>query len=149
MCNHYIFNTILLLFNKNLVKKRMERGNQYYSVEADKQKNRVNFSMTGDIPDVASVSNFESDWKATVGEVNSGFTILGDLSNCGPLPSDVEALNQKMQGWIMQQGCSKVAQLVGDLNVMSQVNAFAEKSGMRDILRAFNIQKTAIIWLDM
>ena len=127
----------------------MERGNQYYSVEADKEKNRVNFSMTGDIPDVTSVNNFESDWKATVGEVNSGFTILGDLSKCGPLPPDVEALNTKMQGWIMQQGCRKVAQLVGDLNVMSQVNSFAEKSGMRDILRAFNIQKTATIWLDM
>jgi len=127
----------------------MERGNQYYSVEADKDKNRVSFSMTGDIPDVASVSNFESDWKTTVGEVNSGFTIMGDLSKCGPLPPDVEALNQKIQGWLMQQGCRKVAQIVGDLNVMSQVNAFAEKSGMRDILRAFNVQKTAIIWLDM
>ncbi|MHA1933565.1 MAG: hypothetical protein ACW96X_13555, partial [Promethearchaeota archaeon] len=62
---------------------------------------------------------------------------------------DVEALNTKMQGWIMQQGCKKVAQLVGDLNVMSQVNAFAEKSGMRDILRAFNLRKTAIMWLEM
>ena len=127
----------------------MERGNQYYSVEADKEKNRVSFSMTGDIPDVTSVSNFESDWKTTVGEVNSGFTIMGDLSKCGPLPPDVEALNQKIQGWLMQQGCRKVAQIVGDLNVMSQVNAFAEKSGMRDILRAFNVQKTAIILLYM
>jgi hypothetical protein len=127
----------------------MERGNQYYSVEADKEKNRVNFSMTGLIPDVASVSNFESDWHTTVGELSSGFTIIGDLSKCEPLPPDVEALNTKIQGWIMQQGCRKVAQLVGDLNTMSQVNAFAEKSGMRDILRAFNLRKTAIMWLDM
>jgi hypothetical protein len=127
----------------------MIRGNQYYSVEADKERNRVNFTMQGDIPNVAAVSNFESDWRATVGELGPGFTIIGDLSKCGPLPADVEALNQKTQGWIMQQGCRKVAQLVGDLNVMSQVNAFAEKSGMRDILRAFNLRKTAIIWLDM
>ncbi|MBY8983853.1 MAG: hypothetical protein KGD65_02180 [Candidatus Lokiarchaeota archaeon] len=49
----------------------------------------------------------------------------------------------------MQQGCLKVAQIVGDLNVMSQVNAFAEKSGMSDILRAFNLRKTAIMWFDM
>jgi len=66
-----------------------------------------------------------------------------------PLPEDVEALNQKVQGWLMQQGCSKAAQLVGDLNVMSQVNAFAEKSGMRDVLRAFNVPRTAEMWLDM
>lgn len=127
----------------------MKRGNQYYSVEADQEKNRVNFLMQGAIPDVETISNFESDWHTTVGEVNSGFTIIGDLSKCDPLPEDVEALNQKVQGWIMQQGCDKVAQLVGNLNVMSQVNAFAEKSGMRDILRAFNIRRTAEMWLDM
>jgi len=127
----------------------MERGNTYYSIEADKEKNRVNFTMQGDIPNVEAVNNFESDWHTTVGEVTSGFTIIGDLSKCAPLPSDVETLNQKVQGWIMQQGCRKVAQLVGDLNVMSQVNAFAEKSGMRDVLRAFNLRKTAIMWLDI
>lgn len=127
----------------------MKRGNQYYSVEADKEKNRVNFSTQGDIPDLDAVNNFESDWNATVAELTSGFTIIGDLSRCEPLPLDVEALNQKVQGWIMQQGCSKVAQLVGNLDTMSQVNAFAEKSGMRDILRAFNIKRTAELWLDM
>ena len=127
----------------------MKRGNQYYGVEADKEKNRVIFSMQGYIPDLDAVSNFESDWHTTVGELTSGFTIIGDLSKCEPLPTDVETLNQKVQGWIMQQGCSKVAQLVGNLDTMSQVNAFAEKSGMRDILRAFNIKRTAELWLDM
>ena len=127
----------------------MKRGNQYYSVEADLEKNRVNFVMEGTIPDVEAVRNFESDWHTTVGELKTGFTILGDLSWCSPLPDDVEALNTKIQGWLMGQGCRKVAQLVGDLNVMSQVNAFAEKSGMKDILRAFNITRTAVMWLDM
>lgn len=127
----------------------LKRGNQYYSVEADKEKNRVIFSMTGFLPDVDAISNFETDWYTTVGELGSGFTIIGDLSEYKPLPPDVEALNQKVQGWIMQQGCKKVAQLVGDLNTMSQVNAFAEKSGMREILRAFNIKRTAELWLDM
>ena len=127
----------------------MKRGNNYYSVEADQEKNRVNFVMEGTIPNVEAVSNFESDWHTTVGELKSGFTILGDLSKCAPLPEDVESLNQKVQGWVMAQGCKKVAQLVGDLNVMSQVNAFAEKSGMKDILRAFNIERTAVMWLDM
>jgi len=105
--------------------------------------------MQGNIPDVDAVKNFESDWHTTVGELTAGFTIIGDLSKCDPLPPDVEALNQQVQGWIMQQGCKKVTQLVGDLNVMSQVNAFAEKSGMRDILRAFNVRRTAQMWLDM
>ncbi|TKJ24245.1 MAG: hypothetical protein CEE43_00750 [Promethearchaeota archaeon Loki_b32] len=127
----------------------MKRGNQYYSVEADQEINRVHFVMQGEIPEVEAVTNFEADWHTTVGELKPGFTILGDLSKCAPLPEDVEALNQKVQGWIMQQGCSKVAQLVGDLTVMSQVNAFAERSGMKNILRAFNIRRTAEMWLDM
>lgn len=79
---------------------------------------------------------------------NFTFTILGDLSKCGPLPADVEELNTKVQGWLMQNGCGKVAQLIGDLNVMSQVNEFSEKSGLREVLRAFNFEKTAVLWLD-
>ena len=82
-------------------------------------------------------------------EIKEGFTILGDLSKCEPLPEDVDKLNQEIQGWLMAQGCRKVAQLVGDINVMSQVNAFAEKSGMREILRAFFYVKGAELWLDM
>ncbi|GAG72111.1 unnamed protein product [marine sediment metagenome] len=65
------------------------------------------------------------------------------------LNPEFEALNTKVQGWLMGQGCRKVAQLIGDLNVMSQVNAFADKSGMRNVLRAFNFEKTAEIWLNM
>jgi hypothetical protein len=71
----------------------LKRGNQYYSVEADKEKNRVNFMMQGSIPDIDSVNNFESDWYATVGELSFGFAIIGDLSKCEPLPPDVEELN--------------------------------------------------------
>ena len=127
----------------------MKRGNEYYSLEINEEKKRIYFSMTGYIPNVAAVSKFEDDWKATVAEVGNGFTILGDLSKCEKLPPDVEALNQKVQAWLMLQGCRRVAQLVGDLDVMSQVNQFAERSGMRDILRAFNLEKTAEIWLDM
>ena len=125
----------------------MKRGNNYYSLEVNKEKNRIYFSMKGDIA-IQDVPNFETDWKTTVAEVNKGFTILGDLSKCGVLNPDFEALNTKVQGWLMQNGCGKVAQLVGNLDVMSQVNAFAEKSGMRDVLRAFNFAKGAEIWLD-
>ncbi len=127
----------------------MKRGNEFYSVEYDKEKNRIYFSMTGDVPSVNVVSNFESDWKSTVSESKQGFTILGDLSKSGKLSPEFEALNTKVQGWLMEQGCRKVAQLIGDLNVMSQVNAFADKSGMRNVLRAFNFEKTAEIWLNM
>ena len=127
----------------------MKRGNQYYSVELDKEKNRIYFSLTGDVPAVNLVPNFESDWKLTVGESKSSFTILADLSKSGKLGPEFEALNTKVQGWLMGQGCRKVAQLIGDLNVMSQVNAFAEKSGMRNVLRAFNFEKTAEMWLNM
>jgi len=127
----------------------MKRGNQYYSVELDNEKNRIYFSMTGDVPSVNVVPNFESDWKLTVGETKPSFTILGDLSKSGKLGPEFEALNTKVQGWLMGQGCRKVAQLIGNLSVMSQVNAFAEKSGMRNVLRAFNFEKTAEMWLNM
>ena len=120
--------------------------NSYYS---GSEKNRIYFSMQGAIPNVDAIKAFKPDWETTVGEVKEGFTILGDLSKCEPLPEDVDKLNEEVQGWLMSQGCSKVAQLVGDINLMSQVNAFAEKSGMRDILRAFFYVKGAEIWLDM
>ena len=127
----------------------MKRGNQFYGLEYNNEKNRIYFSMTGDVPSVNVVSNFEGDWKLTVAETKPGFTILGDLSKSGKLGSEFEALNTKVQGWLMGQGCRRVAQLIGDLNVMSQVNAFAEKSGMRNVLRAFNFEKTAEMWLNM
>ena len=125
------------------------RGNEYYSLEANTEKNRIYFSMQGAIPNVDAIKDFLPDWKTTVEEIKEGFTILGDLSKCEPLPEDVDKLNQETQGWIMSQGCRKVAQLVGDINLMSQVNAFAEKSGMREILRAFFYVKGAEMWLDM
>jgi hypothetical protein len=125
------------------------RGNEFYSLRADREKNRVYFSMQGEIPNVDAIKDFMPDWRTTVGEVKEGFTILGDLSKCEPLPEDVDKLNEETQAWIMSQGCKKVAQLVGDINLMSQVNEFAEKSGMRDILRAFFYVKGAEMWLDM
>ena len=126
----------------------MKKGNQFYSVEPDKEKNRIYFSMTGDIPSISSIPRFETDWKWAVSEVKHGFTILGDLSKCGRLNQEVEKLNQKVQGWLMQNGCRKVAQLA-PLEVMAQVNEFSEKSGLRDILRAFNFERSAEMWLDM
>jgi len=125
------------------------RGNEFYSVRADTEKNRIYFSMQGAIPNVDAIKVFKPDWETTVRDVKEGFTILGDLSKCEPLPEDVDKLNEEVQGWLMSKGCSKVAQLVGDINLMSQVNAFAEKSGMRDILRAFFYVKGAEIWLDI
>jgi len=125
------------------------RGNEFYSLRADREKNRVYFSMQGAIPNVDAIKDFMPDWRTTVGELKEEFTILGDLSKCEPLPEDVDKLNEETQAWIMSQGCKKVAQLVGDINLMSQVNEFAEKSGMRDILRAFFYVKGAEMWLDM
>jgi len=125
------------------------RGNEFYGLRADREKNRVYFSMQGAIPNVDAIKDFMSDWRTTVGELKEGFTILGDLSKCEPLPEDVDKLNEEAQAWIMSQGCRKVAQLVGDINLMSQVNEFAEKSGMRDILRAFFYVKGAEMWLDI
>jgi len=127
----------------------MDRGNEYYHLEANKEKNRIYFSMTGSIPNVDVIPDFLQDWKDMVAEVQQGFTILGDLSKLNPLPKDVDKLNEETQAWLMQNGCGKVAQLVGDIGVMAQVNDFAERSGMRSILRAFNFHKTAEIWLDM
>lgn len=101
----------------------MKKSNNYYSIEANTDKNRIYFQMNGDIT-VGNVPNFESDWRSVVSELKTGFTILADLSKSGLLNPEFEALNTKVQSWLMQNGCGKVAQLVGDLNVMSQVNAF-------------------------
>jgi len=73
----------------------MKRGNQYYSLEYNKDKNRIYFTMTGDIPSVEVVANFEKDWHLTVEEARKGFTILGDLSLCGVLNPEFEAFYRR------------------------------------------------------
>ena len=126
----------------------MSRGNSYYQVEAAPDKNRIYFKLSGQIPSVAAVPNFEQDWKDVVAEVKPGFTILGDFLEAGQFLPDVEALNTKVQGWLMQNGCRKVAQLA-PLSVIAQVNEFSEKSELREILRGFNFMRSAEMWLDM
>lgn len=74
----------------------MKRGNEYYSLEANKEKNRIYFSIMGQAPSVASIPRFEEDWHDTVAEVQSGFTILGDLRSMKPHLKDVEDLNVKV-----------------------------------------------------
>jgi hypothetical protein len=125
----------------------MKRGNNYYSLEPDKEKNRIYFSIMGQAPSTSAIPSFEQDWKDVVGEVQSGFTILGDLMEMKPHVKDVEDLNVKVQGWLMQNGCKKVAQLA-PLEAMANVNEFSEKSGLKEILRAFNSKKVAEMWLD-
>jgi hypothetical protein len=126
----------------------MTRGNDYYKLEADTERNRIYFKLIGQAPSVSAIPSFEQDWKDVVAEVKQGFTILADLLESQQLVPDVEALNTKVQGWLMENGCRKVAQLA-PLAVMAQVNEFAEKSGLRDILRGFNFMRSAEMWLDM
>ena len=125
----------------------MKRGNEYYSLEANKEKNRIYFSIVGQAPSVAAIPNFEKDWHDTVAEVEQGFTILGDLRSMKPHVKDVEDLNVKVQTWLMQNGCRRVAQ-IAPLEAMANVNEFSEKSGLREILRAFNTDAAAEMWLD-
>ena len=126
----------------------MTRGNDYYQLEADPERNRIYFKLSGQAPSVAAIPNFEQDWKAIVAEVKPGFTILGDFLEAGDFLPDVEALNTKIQGWLMQNGCRKVAQLA-PLSVIAQVNDLSKKSGLREILRGFNFMRSAEMWLDM
>ena len=126
----------------------MKRGNQYYSLEVDVPKNRIYFSINGYTPSVKEIPYFEQDWKETVKEVKSGFTILGDLMTMQPHPPDVEELNKKVQAWLMSKGCRKVAQLA-PMEARIQVNKFSEESGLGEVLRAFHLKKNAEIWLNM
>ena len=119
----------------------------YYSLEVDKEKNRVYFGLFGEIPSVNEIPNFESDWMSTVAQFKNGFTILANLREMKPLPSDVSKLNQEIQGKLMQKGCKKVAQ-VASIGVIVEVNKMAEESGLKDILRGFSLTKSAEIWLD-
>ncbi len=124
----------------------MKRGNQYYSLEADTQRSRIYFSIMGKTPNVAAIPNFWDDWKATIAELGPEWTLLGDLLEMKPHPPDVEQLNVDVQGYLMQNGCKKVAQLA-PLETMAQVNEFSAKSGLKDIMRAFNSKKVAEMWL--
>jgi len=119
----------------------------YYSLEVDEGKNRIYFSLFGEIPSVDAIPDFESDWMSTVAPFKNGFTILANLKEMKPLPSDVSELNQKVQVKLMQQGCKKVAQ-VASIDIVVQVNKMAVESGLKDILRGFSLARTAEMWLD-
>ncbi|MHA2271196.1 MAG: hypothetical protein ACXACI_04990 [Candidatus Hodarchaeales archaeon] len=124
-----------------------KRGNEYYSLQTNEAKNRIYFTLAGLTPSVDAIPNFEADWRDAVGDVKPGFTILGDLREMMPHPPDVEGLNVKVQKWLLENGCRKVAQ-VAPIEVVAHVNAFSEKSGLKSILRGFHYPRTAEIWLD-
>jgi len=125
----------------------VKRGNMYYSLEANPSENRVYFSMKLKTPSVAAIPNFESDWKKTVGELKSGFTILGDVREMEPHLPDVEELNVKIQQWLLQNGCKKVAQ-IAPINVAVSINKFSEKSGLKKILQGFHTVEAGTAWLN-
>ena len=121
--------------------------NEYYELEYDSDKNRVYYKMKGLWKSVAVVPNFEQDWINMVRKTRNGWTILGDLKTLQPMPADVNALNGKVQQYLMGQGLRKVAQ-VADIAVAGSINAMARKSGLREVLWAFYDKPTAETWLN-
>ncbi len=122
---------------------------KHYSLDVNTEKNRVYFTLIGDIPSVGAIPDFESDWNKVLDdtELQKGFTILGDLRGVKPMPQDVQDLNSKVQGTIMQKGCSRVAQ-IAPIDVVVEVNKFSEKSGLKEILRGFSLVNSGERWLD-
>jgi hypothetical protein len=121
----------------------------HYTLEVNTEKNRVYFKLLGDIPSVDAIPEFESDWNKVLDEMGlqKGFSILGDLRKVEPMPQDVQDLQTKVQGTIMQKGCKKVAQ-IAPIAVVVEVNKFSEKSGLKEILRGFSLVSSGERWLD-
>jgi len=121
--------------------------NDYYEIEYDSIKNRVYYTMKGLWKSVAVVPNFEQDWRNVVQKIRKDWTILGDLKTLQPMPDDVNALNGKVQQYLMTTGLRKVAQ-VADIAVAGSINAMARKSGLKEVLWAFYDKPTAETWLN-
>jgi len=122
-------------------------GNNYYKLIPDVEKNRIYFKVVGSPPNLQAIPNFESDWIKVLNLMKSGFTILGDMTEMGRFPDDVDKINKKVQNDIMQKGCSKLAQ-VAKAQIVMEVNSHSNQSGMRDLIRAFFSLKNAELWLD-
>lgn len=83
-----------------------------YSLEINKEKNRVYFCIRGHWDKTTDLNTFLSDWKETISHLQPNFTIISDVRTRLPHALSVEKLHEQAQKYLMKNGLLKVAEVV-------------------------------------
>jgi len=119
-----------------------------YSIEVNKQKNRIYFILRGFWESLADVPDYFSDWQRATKEVTSGFTILTDAREMiTPMP-EVSELHKRTQAMLVASGLRKTAEVVPSKSIeQSALRRYAKVSGMAK--ESFDDVTEAEKWLDI
>ncbi len=125
----------------------LDADHALYSIRYDASKNRIYFKIKPGDWTIDQCPNFESDFDKIIAKTKPNWTLFGDTRNKGNFTPEVEELHQKVQGGMLQKGCKRVAQWTTPM-AMVEINEFSAKSGLLEIMKGFNTEIAAEVYLD-
>ena len=118
-----------------------------YSIEVDKNKNRIFLKILGFWAKPEDVPNYVNDVKKAADQVTKGFTIITDVTDMKPPPVEVNKVHEEAQKSLIEAGLDRVAEVVSeDVLKKMVVDRMSKGSGMQK--KTFANQNEAIAWLD-
>lgn len=120
--------------------------NEYYTIRADRKKNRIYLVFSGYWKSSAIVPNYVPDAKKALQMISKGFTCLADVTKMKTPPDEIADLHIKMQSAYLQAGLSKTAEIVSSSVIKLLTNRLSQESGM--LKKVFDNWKDAELWLD-
>lgn len=122
-------------------------NNEYYSIQVDKDKNRMYLTLIGYWKSRSVVPNYVADLQKATQELSRGYTILTDVTQMKTPPQEIAALHTEAQKVVMAAGLKKTAELVGqDVIAKMAIDQFSKQSGMQK--GTFANKEEAEAWLD-
>jgi hypothetical protein len=119
----------------------------FYTLLVDTTKNRIYLSMIGCWNNSPDFSEYARNICQATHYVSRGFTIVNDLTHFHLMSAAWKARFVEIQQSLMQQGLSRVAEILPDNEVLEmQMNAISRDSGMGK--RIFDTLPEAEAWLD-
>jgi hypothetical protein len=122
-------------------------NNEYYSIQVDKDKNRMYLTLIGYWKNHSVVPNYVADIQKATQELSRGYTVLTDVTQMKTPPRELADLHTEAQKVIIATGLKKTAELVGqDVIAKMALNQYSNQSGMQKGI--FGNKEEAEAWLD-
>ncbi len=130
--------------NDKIVKFEKEN---FYSIIADKEKNRIYLTVVGVWENPGQVPNYNSDMELAVKEIESGFTVLTTLAEEKAPKFGMTNLHKKNQQIMMDAGLSKAAVYLPGRQILQKMtlNVVSKLTGMN--VKVFSDRDEALKWL--
>ena len=122
-------------------------SNDFYNINLDSERNRVYLKIKGFWKDPSQVPEYMDDWKRVLEHVQTGFTVVSDVTEMKPPSTSVIPLHENAQRMLVEAGLDRTAEIVGDAVLLEiQLKQYADRSSMK---RAeFGNKEEAEAWLD-